>query len=289
MEHVVQRPRAPFVTADGALTVHQIPAWTDNLIWLLVCNKTQAAAAVDGPTAAPVLEYCDANGITLSAVFNTHTHPDHIGINLDLQRRGALESIRVVGARSRKADVPGITEAVGEGDAVTLGAATGRVLQTEGHIDGHISFVFSDALFCGDTMFAGGCGYLFDGPPAKMHDSLTRLAALPGETHVCCAHEYTQDNLRFAWSVDADNEALAERIASVWRQRADGGCTVPSTIATERATNPFLRHGDAAVVARLAQAWPGRDLSSPALVFAALRALKDRKDYKTNGDDGLPL
>ena len=289
MEHVVKHPRAPFVTADGALTIHQIPAWTDNLIWLLVCNKTGAAAAVDGPHAAPVLEYCDANDITLSAVFNTHTHPDHIGINIDLQRRGGLDRIRVVGARSRQADVPGITEAVGEGDTVALGATTGRVLQTEGHIDGHISFVFSDALFCGDTMFAGGCGYLFDGPPAKMHDSLTRLAALPGQTRVCCAHEYTEDNLRFAWSVDAGNEALAERIAAVWRTRGRGECTVPSTIATERATNPFLRHGEAAVVARLERAWPGRDLSSPALVFAALRALKDRKDYKATQDTDLPL
>ncbi|MEM6994511.1 MAG: hydroxyacylglutathione hydrolase [Myxococcota bacterium] len=289
MKHVVTQPTAPFATADGTLTVHQIPAWRDNLVWLLQCNETGAAAVVDGPEAGPVLAYCDAHGIELTAIFNTHTHGDHIGINLDLRKRGRLAGLRVVGAAARKDDVPGITEPVAEGDTVTLGAATGRVLSTEGHIDGHISFVFDDALFCGDTMFAAGCGYLFDGPAEKMHASLNKLAALPERTKVCCAHEYTEDNLRFAWSVDAGNPALAERIAAVWKLRGEGRCSVPSTIAEERATNPFLRFGADGVVQRLREAWPDRDLSTPAEVFAATRALKDRKDYKARGDEGLPL
>ena len=289
MDHVVIHPTEPFTTSDGSITVHQIPAWRDNLVWLAVCNETGAAAAVDGPEAGPVLEYCKRHGIELTAVFNTHTHGDHIGINHDLKRRGLLDGMRVVGSKLREADVPGITEAVVDGDTITLGKATGRVMLTEGHIDGHLSFVFDDVVFCGDTMFAAGCGYLFDGPAAKMHDSLTRLAALPGGTRVCCAHEYTEDNLRFAWSVDADNEALAERIREVWRVRAEGRCTVPSTIEVERATNPFLRHGAKALVARVAEAWPDRKLDTPVEVFAATRALKDRKDYKQRGDEGLPL
>jgi len=289
MDHVVTHPTEPFTTSDGSITVHQIPAWRDNLIWLAVCNETNAAAAIDGPEAGPVLEYCERQGLQLTAIFNTHTHGDHIGINHDLKRRGQLDAMRVVGSKLRAADVPGITEPVVDGDTVTLGKATGRVMLTEGHIDGHVSFVFDDVVFCGDTMFAAGCGYLFDGPPAKMHDSLTRLAALPGATRVCCAHEYTEDNLRFAWSVDAGNDALAERIRDVWRVRAEGRCTVPSTIEVERATNPFLRHAAETLKASVAQAWPDRELTSAVEVFAATRALKDRKDYKQRGDDGLPL
>lgn len=289
MKHLVTQPRLPFSTSDGALVVHQIPALQDNLVWLAVCTKTGEAAVIDGPSAAPVLAHCQAHGITLSTVLNTHTHWDHIGINKDLQKRGLLDRLRVVGAAAASQDVPGITEAVAEGDTVMLGQARGRVLSTEGHMNGHISFVFDDVVFCGDTMFAGGCGYLFDGPAETMHESLGKLAALPGGTRVCCAHEYTEDNLRFAWSIDSDNAALAQRIAEVWNVRARGGCTVPSTIAIERATNPFLRHEDPSVQARLRQAWPDRPLRTPVERFAAARALKDRKDYKRLGDAALPL
>lgn len=289
MAHVVTRPHAPFTTGDGALTIHQIPSLRDNLIWLLQCNKTGVAAVVDGPEAGPLLAYCEAQGIALSTVFNTHTHPDHIGVNLELAKRGLLAGMRVVGSAAQRTNVPGITETVQGGDNISLGAARGRVLSTEGHVDGHVSYVFDDVVFCGDTMFSAGCGYLFDGPPAKMHDSLTRLAALPEHTRVCCAHEYTEDNLRFAWSVDAGNEALAQRIRDVWALRAEGGCTIPTTIGIERATNPFLRHAEPSLVARLREAWPDRPLSSAAEIFAATRALKDRKDYQAQGDDRLPL
>ncbi len=289
MEHVVKKPTAPFRTADGALEVHQIPAWQDNLVWLAVCTKTGDAAVVDGPEAGGLLAYCDAHGIRLTAVFNTHTHADHVGVNRDLDARGKLASLRVVGPRGAAADVPGITELVGEGDEVALGAARARVMLTEGHIDGHISYVFGDVVFCGDTMFGAGCGYLFDGPPAKMHDSLTRLSALDPSTRVCCAHEYTEDNLRFAWSVEPDNEALADRIRRVWSIRAGGGCTIPSTIGEERATNPFLRHGSPTVKKSVAAAFPDRDLATPGDVFAATRALKDTKKYRERGDAGLPV
>jgi hydroxyacylglutathione hydrolase len=289
MEHVVTKPSAPFPSASGKLEIHQVPAWQDNLIWLVVSTATGAGAAVDGPEAGPVLAYCEAHGIELTTIVNTHTHFDHIGINRDLHGRGLLGGMRVVGPKRAAGDVPGLTEPVDEGSRVELGGVAGRVMLTEGHIDGHVSFVFEDVLFCGDTLFAGGCGYLFDGPPAKMHDSLTRLAALDGPTRVCCAHEYTEDNLRFAWSVEPDNEDLALRIRNVWRIRSEGGSTVPSTIDEERRTNPFLRHGSPTVKASVARVFPDVDTDDPTAVFAALRRLKDQKTYRQLGDDRLPL
>lgn len=289
MQHVVSHPTPPFTSSDGRLTVHQVPAWVDNLIWLLVCNETGDTAVIDGPEAGPVLEYCQAHGLRLTSVFNTHTHGDHVGINRDLERRGMLSALRVVGSALRQRDVPGLTVAVDEGDVVRLGACEGRVMRTEGHIDGHVSYVFDDLLFCGDTLFVGGCGRLFDGPPEKMFDSLTRLAALPDHTRVCCAHEYTQDNLRFAWSIEPGNAALAERIREVWALRAEGRCSVPSTLAQERATNPFLRGDSPEIRASVQSARPDASLDDPAQVFAAARALKDGGAYKKRGDDDLPL
>jgi len=285
--HAVQSPRPPFAAAGGALTIHQVPSWQDNLIWLIEYGPGGECAAVDGPHAEEVLAYCAVAGLKLGAILNTHTHGDHVGINRDLARRGLLDGVRVIGAAAVAGAVPGITEPVGEGDQVRLGEAVGVVMLTEGHIDGHVSYHFGapaggpdGVVFCGDTLFAGGCGYLFDGPPSKMHESLSRLAALPGGTRVCCAHEYTRDNLTFAWSVDADNEALAERIRRVWAIRDRGGCAVPSTIAEERATNPFLRHAAPGLRAAVAAATPGLDLADPAAVFGATRALKDSKRYR---------
>jgi len=288
MQHLVTNPRPPFLTADGTLEIHQIPSLQDNLIWLIVCPQTKEAAAVDGPEAGVVLDYCEARGFELTAILNTHTHWDHIGINKDLAKRGLLDGLRVVGNGAVASDIPGLTEPVTDGDAVSFGAAAGRVMLTEGHMNGHISFVFDDVVFCGDTMFAGGCGYLFDGPAAKMHDSLQRLAALPPSTRVCCAHEYTEDNLKFAWLTEPDNTALVERIVAARALRAEGGCTVPSTVGEERATNPFLRGDSPTLRAKLAAAMPDADLSAPAAVFAATRAWKDRKDHKQLGDGDWP-
>jgi hydroxyacylglutathione hydrolase len=289
MPHVVSVPKPPFAAMAGAAQVHQIPVWQDNFSWILVCTQTGEAAVVDGPEAEPVLEYIQREGLRLTTILTTHTHPDHIGLHRDLQKRGLLDGLRVVGNRELGRAIPGLTEGIGEGDVVRFGALSGRAILTEGHIDGHISYVFADLLFCGDTLFAGGCGYLFDGPPAKMHASLTRLAELHGATQVCCAHEYTQDNLRFAWSVEPDNEALARRIRSVWALRARGESSVPSTIADERATNPFLRTDSATIRANVRAALPDAPLDTPAQVFAATRKLKDMKLYKAAGDTELPL
>jgi hydroxyacylglutathione hydrolase len=289
MPHDVTRPQAPFTAAGGRLRIHQVPAAQDNLIWLVECLESGEVAAVDGPSAHEVQDYCAVHGLTLTTILNTHTHPDHIGINRALAKQGVLKELRVVGFRGRADEIPGLSQGVDEGDRVRVGDVEGRVFRTEGHIDGHISFLFEDVLFCGDTLFTGGCGYLFDGPPESMYQSLMRLSALPGHVRVCCAHEYTQDNLRFAWSVEPGNAALAERIRQTWRVRADGGCVVPSTIALERATNPFLRPDSEELRRSVADAWPARSLATPAQVFAATRALKDRKDYRSNLPAPLPL
>lgn len=288
-QHVVSRPHPPFQLVGSSIEVQQVPVWQDNFTWLLVDRSRGTAAAVDGAEAAPVLASCAAQDLRLDTIFVTHTHRDHIGINRDLSSSGALSALRVVGARSRAGDIPGLSEAVGEGDEVAFGDAKGAVLSTEGHLDGHISFVFGNALFCGDTLFAGGCGYLWDGPPEKMHESLTRLAALPPGTLVCCAHEYTEDNLRFAWFVEPDNRLLAERIRDVWQKRGRGESTVPSTIGEEVNTNPFLRVDSATLRERLRSEMPSSDLSTASTTFAALRELKDRKTYKSLDDSKLPL
>jgi hydroxyacylglutathione hydrolase len=288
MQHVVSEPTPPFKSQSGALEVHQIPAWQDNLVWLIAYGDGKAAV-VDGPEADAVLEYCAARGLTLTSILNTHTHGDHVGINHALEARGALKHLEVIGPARAAQDVPGLTRGVDQGDSIQLGASVGQVWLTEGHIDGHISFLFEDLLFCGDTLFTGGCGYLFDGPPDKMYDSLSRLRQLPADTRVCCAHEYTQDNLRFAWSVEPGNPDLKARIQHTWRERALGRCVVPSSMELERRTNPFLRFDQPALRQAVQLAWPERECGNNAQVFAATRALKDRKDYRALSDADLPL
>ena len=280
MPHVVSIPTPPFRSRSGAFEVHQIPAAEDNLIWLFVCLQTGAAAVVDGPDAEAVLAYADARGITLTHVLNTHTHGDHIGLNRDLLRRGILPGLEVIGPSKVARDVPGLTRAVDDGDTIEVGACTAKVMRTEGHIEGHICFLFEDVLFCGDTLFAGGCGRVFTGDYPAMHQGLTRLAALPGETKICCAHEYTKDNLRFALSVEPGNTALELRYAEVRGIRAEGKCAVPSTIAVELATNPMLRSSSTELIANVHKQAPSADVSTPLAVFTATRKLKDSGAYK---------
>lgn len=274
-------------SSSGRLEVHQIPAWQDNFIYLLVEKDSGSSAFIDGPEAGPALEAATRLGIRPDAIFNTHTHFDHIGINQNLSEMGRLESMRVVGPRKAAFAVPGLTEAVDDGDSIRLGNAVGRVLLTEGHMDGHISFLFEDLLFCGDTLFAGGCGYLFDGPPAKMFESLSKLRELDPTTKVLCAHEYTQDNLRFAFSVEPSNPDLRARIARDWKLRAEGRSTVPSTIGLERATNPFLRWESEEIRNAVADDLPPN--AGPSDVFAAIRRRKDSKKHRSISDADLPL
>lgn len=280
MQHVITEPIPASKSDSGTLEVHGIPAAQDNIIWAIVSRSRGEAALVDGPDAAPALAFLEREGLTLHAILNTHTHFDHIGLNQALEARGLLEGVEVYGAASRAKEIPGLTHPLNDGDRFELFGVEVEALLTEGHIDGHLTFVLDGLAFTGDTLFGAGCGYLFDGPPAKMHASLERLAALPDTTLVFPAHEYTEDNLRFAFSIEPDNTDLIARMREDFSRRARGECTLPSTILIERKTNPFLRHHSRSLIESVAEAMGvKRDAGSEA-IFAATRALKDRKDYR---------
>jgi hydroxyacylglutathione hydrolase len=281
MAHVVTHPHPAFRSKSGAFEVHQIPAASDNLVWLLVCLKTQTCAVVDGPDAENALAHAKAHGLAISIVINTHTHGDHVGVNLDLASRGLLAGMRVIGPAAASAEVPGITEQVRHGDTIRIGALEGCVIETSGHLHGHVSYVFEDVVFCGDALFAGGCGRVFTGDFVAMQTGLARLAGLDPATRVCCAHEYTEDNLRFALSVEPENSALKQRAEQVHALRAKGGCAVPSRIGEELDTNPMLRWGSATLIEQVRAQSGNAGLSTPVEVFTATRKLKDSGAYKS--------
>lgn len=247
-----------------------IPAFTDNYIWAIVADGR--AAIVDPGDAAPVTEFLDRRGLALVAILNTHHHADHVGGNTALLERAGVP---VFGPA--RESIPGRTTALVEGDAIEvpgIGLRL-RVFDVPGHTSGHIAYVGDDVVFCGDTLFAAGCGRLFEGTPVQMTRSLAKLAALPGTTRAYCAHEYTLSNLRFARAVEPDNAALAARELSAIATRKRGEPTVPSTIAEERATNPFLRCGEPGIRAA-AEREARTVLEDPVAVFAAIREWKNR-------------
>ncbi len=250
------------------LEIIRIPVLKDNYVWLLHSGMT--VAVVDPAVEGPVVAELDHTGRRLTHILNTHHHNDHVGANLALKARYGC---KIVGPLADRDRIPGIDLALAEGDAITLGDATAKVFDVPGHTRGHIAFWFADekALFCGDTLFALGCGRLFEGTPDQMWNSLLKLRAMPDETLVCCAHEYTQSNARFAVTADPGNARLAARAAEIDAMRAKGEATVPSLLGVEKATNPFLRADDPALAAAYGLA--GRD---PVTVFAAIRAAKDR-------------
>jgi hydroxyacylglutathione hydrolase len=235
------------------LTVVQLPVLTDNYIYLLHDEATGTTGVVDPAEAAPVLDELARRGWQLGWILNTHHHGDHVGGNAALV---AATGCRVVGPRADQARIPLIQTPVADGDVFRLGASPARVFDTPGHTRGHIVYWFEQdaALFAGDTLFALGCGRLFEGSPEQMWESLAKLAALPPETRVYCAHEYTESNLRFALSVAPDDPALLARGQRVRALRAASLPTVPSTLGEELATNPFLRAGSAARFAELRRA-----------------------------------
>ncbi len=239
--------------ADG-LSVMPVPALRDNYVWLLHDEASGETAAVDPSVAPPVLEACETLGWTLTQVLNTHWHPDHTGGNQALHE--ATGSPVTGPDEVRRVYQP--DRVVAEGDRLRIGDNEAVVWEIPAHTAGHIAFYFEEAkmVFVGDTLFAMGCGRLFEGTAAQMYANLQRLAGLPSQTRVYCGHEYTLANARFAMTVEPDNEALDKRLAQVERARARGEATLPTTIGEERATNPFMR---AASVER----------------FAELRALKD--------------
>jgi hydroxyacylglutathione hydrolase len=244
-----------------ALSVRQFPCLSDNYGFLVRDAATGKTACIDTPDAAAILRELDAAEWSLDFVFNTHWHPDHAGGNEALQ---AATGCVIVGPAEVRRIAP-LDREVADGDSVALGETRFEVIGCGGHTLGHIAYFDPTDLiaFVGDTLFALGCGRLFEGDPDQMWASLSRLSALPSETVVYCAHEYTASNARFALSVDAAPE-LARRAQAVFAARERGEATVPTTIAQERATNPFLR---APILAP--------DAASPAAAFARLRAAKD--------------
>ena len=270
----------PHASAPPHPAIVPVPAFADNYIWLLCDRARRQAAVVDPGDAAPVLAALAAAGLTLAAVLVTHHHADHVG-GLPALRTAFPDAVVHGPAASL---IEGIDQRWRAGDTVELDGFDARfeVIEIPGHTLDHIAYFARrigevDArpvLFCGDTLFAGGCGRVFEGTAAQMTASLGRLSALPDDTLVYCAHEYTTSNLRFARALEPDNAPLAERERQTAAMRAEGTPTVPSTLALERATNPFLRTG-AADVRRAAQARLGRAPLDAIEVFAAVRQWKD--------------
>jgi hydroxyacylglutathione hydrolase len=238
------------------LQVERVPTLGDNYTYVIVCEATGEAAVVDAPEAEPVIRRVDALGCNVTKVLSTHHHFDHSQANPELAKR---YDVPVFGHPSDAGRLPGMTDGLDEGDTVSVGEQTARILHIPAHTTGHIAYVFDagDAVFCGDTLFAGGCGRLFEGTPEMMYDALcVKLIALPDTMKVYCGHEYTTSNLAFAAHVEPDNaevkamqarvEKLRANAASDWHDATPDEMTVPTTIADERAINPFMRASSAA-------------------------------------------
>ena len=250
-------------------TVLPIPAFEDNYIWLL--HNGRHAAVVDPGEAAPVLAALEQCGLQLSAILVTHRHGDHVGGITEL-----LQHFSVPVYGPAREHIPGLTHPVTDGDIIELPglAVPLKVIDVPGHTAGHVAYYGGNSLFCGDTLFACGCGRLFEGTPQQMHASLQKLALLPDDTLAYCAHEYTLSSIRFAKTVEPGNQALLERETRDKATVAAGRPTVPSTMALEKQTNPFLRCNVPEIVQSVSR-HAAKNLSNPVDVFAALRQWKD--------------
>ena len=230
------------------LDIVAVPAFSDNYLWLVHDEASGETAVVDPGDATPVLTAAEQRGWSISQVWNTHWHPDHTGGNIVIKD---ATGARISGPAGE--NIPGRDVALSEGDEIRLGAHVGRVIEVPGHTLGHIALIFDEdsVAFVGDTLFVMGCGRLFEGSPEQMYRSLQRLTALPAETQLYCAHEYTLSNARFAAHAYSGDAAISERLAEVEKQRANGERTVPTSVARELATNPFVLAPNVEEFARL--------------------------------------
>jgi len=221
------------------LEIVAVPAFADNYLWLVHDAASGETAVVDPGDPAPILAEAERRGWRIDKILNTHWHPDHTGGNLAIKEATGAAIIGPAGENGR---VPGLDIALKEGDRISIGPHEAQVWEVPGHTIGHIAYVFDDdrVAFVGDTLFAMGCGRLFEGTPAQMHQSLGRLAALPEDYRLFCAHEYTLSNARFAAHAFPDNKEIANRLRQVEQERSANRATVPTTVGEERATNPFL-------------------------------------------------
>ena len=246
-----------------------VPCLSDNYAFLLRCGETGEVAVIDVPEAGPISAALAERGWTLSQVWLTHHHWDHVDGLPELLRDHPAQ---VIGARADAHRLPDLDQAVAEGDRITLGTLEAEIFDVSGHTVGHIAFhvPHAQACFTADSLMALGCGRLFEGTPAQMWQSLQKLMVLPPETLICSGHEYTASNARFALTVDPQNAALISRANEIETARANGQPTVPSTLATELATNPFLRPADPGIRATV-----GMPTAPDAEVFAEVRKRKD--------------
>lgn len=246
-----------------------IPCLSDNYTYLVRCHYSEVTAVIDPGEAAPVIAALEEKGWHLDLVINTHHHHDHIGGNAELiEKYGA----KLLGPAAETARIPNMDETCAEGDQVLIGDLEGRVFDVPGHTSGHIAFYFPavTALFSGDSLFALGCGRLFEGTPAQMWESLCKFRNLPASTQIYCGHEYTQSNARFAKTIEPDNPILIARCQDIDGLRSRNLPTIPSRLDVELATNPFLRADEPTVAENL-----GMSGQSPVEIFAEIRKRKD--------------
>ncbi len=264
------------------MRVERIPTLSDNYTYLVIDEETNEAAVIDAPEADPVVARIESLGVNLTKVLSTHHHYDHSAANPDLAKRYGAP---VFGHVSDSGRIPGFTDGLEEGDKIRVGGLEAEIVFIPAHTRGHIAYIFDGAVFSGDTLFAAGCGRLFEGNPQMMHEALNvKLSRLPDDTKVYCGHEYTESNLRFALSVEPGNQALQEKMgwvqkrraksAADWHDATDAEMTIPSTIGEERETNPFMRIDSSELVASVMRAVPGT-AKDPVSILGAVRSLKD--------------